>query len=183
MNDQERLKWAFEQSQTLFQTAHHHSQSPRRARISNRLGHRTKHPVTGRTLKQGEGPMKFVSKKDPLPLTRLEEALICWAACGPNGLVAWDISLDGGFHELTWIAGRTVACAREIRARPTCSSSTTRAPTSISRASSARAPSRSSPRPITTKSCDGMRRDSSRFSMSVPTLISGCARPARRTPC
>ena len=32
------------------------------------------HPVTGRTMKQAAGPMNFVSKKEPKPLTRLEEA-------------------------------------------------------------------------------------------------------------
>ncbi len=107
MNDKDRLKWAFEQSDSFFKllTTIRSRRVGRGYRIDS--GTSMKHPVTGRTLTQGEGPAKFISKKDPLPLTRLEEALICWSACGPNGLVAWDISVDGGFHELTWIAGRT----------------------------------------------------------------------------
>jgi len=65
------------------------------------------HPVTGRTLVQAKGPLEFISEKDPVPLSEAEEALLCWSACGPNGIAAWDISMDGGFHELTWISGRT----------------------------------------------------------------------------
>ncbi len=108
MNDQDRLKWAFQQSPSFFDllTTIRSRRVGRGYRIDS--GEEIKHPVTGRTMKQGLGPMKFVSKKEPKPLTELEEALICWSACGPNGLCAWDISLDGGFHELTWIAGRTV---------------------------------------------------------------------------
>ncbi len=107
MNDKDRLKWAFEQSDTFFKllTTIRSRRVGRGYRIDS--GTQMKHPVTGRMLKQEEGPAKFISKKEPLPLTKLEEALICWSACGPNGLVAWDISVDGGFHELTWIAGRT----------------------------------------------------------------------------
>jgi len=107
MDDRERLKWAFEKSPSVFQLLS--TVRSRRVGRGYRIdsGTEYKHPVTGRTLKQAAGPMKFVSQKEPKPLTRLEEALICWAACGPSGLVAWDISLDGGFHELTWIAGRT----------------------------------------------------------------------------
>lgn len=65
------------------------------------------HPVTGREMVQEEGPMPFVSEKEPAPLSEVEEALLCWAACGPNGIANWDISMHGGFHELTWISGRT----------------------------------------------------------------------------
>ena len=65
------------------------------------------HPVTGNALKQELGPLEFISQKEPVRLEEAEEALLCWAACGPNGIAAWDISMDGGFHELTWISGRT----------------------------------------------------------------------------
>src|SRR5262249_934044 len=34
---------------------------------------------------------------------------IAWSALGPNGIAHWDIAVHGGFHELTWIAGRTAA--------------------------------------------------------------------------
>ena len=103
----------FEQTPSLFQLC--------TTIRSRRVGHgyridsgtEYKHPATGRLVKQQKGPMQFVSKKEPKPLSKLEEALIAWAACGPNGLVAWDISLDGGFHELTWIAGRTTPASRQ----------------------------------------------------------------------
>lgn len=65
------------------------------------------HPVTGREMHQESGPMPFVSEREPVPLSEGDEALLCWAACGPNGISNWDISMHGGFHELTWISGRT----------------------------------------------------------------------------
>jgi hypothetical protein len=107
MNDHERLKWAFEASPSFFRLLT--TLRSRRVGRGYRIDSDTEitHPVTGRRMKQTGGPMKFVSAKEPQPLTKLEEALICWAACGPSGLVAWDISIDGGFHELTWISGRT----------------------------------------------------------------------------
>ncbi|MGH7822009.1 MAG: hypothetical protein ACREQ9_19780, partial [Candidatus Binatia bacterium] len=91
MNDRERLKYAFESTPTFFQLCS--TIRSRRVGRGYRIdsGTEIKHPVTGRTMRQQAGPMKFVSKKEPEPLTKLEEALVCWAACGPNGLVAWDI--------------------------------------------------------------------------------------------
>jgi len=65
------------------------------------------HPTTGRMLHQERGPLEFVSQKEPVALSEAEEAVLCWAACGPNGIANWDISMDGGFHELTHISGRT----------------------------------------------------------------------------
>jgi hypothetical protein len=107
MTDKDRLKYAFEQTPSVLKllTTIRSRRVGRGYRIDS--GTEYKHPVTGRAIRQAKGPMQFVSKKDPKPLSKLEEALIAWAACGPNGLVCWDISLDGGFHELTWIAGRT----------------------------------------------------------------------------
>ncbi|HYL60663.1 MAG TPA: hypothetical protein VEU51_17490 [Candidatus Acidoferrales bacterium] len=107
MNDKEKLKHAFESTPSIFKllTTIRSRRVGRGYRIDS--GTSIEHPATGRTIAQAAGPMKFVSKKDPKPLTRVEEALIAWSACGPNGLIAWDISMDGGFHELTWIPGRT----------------------------------------------------------------------------
>src|SRR6266545_1999223 len=63
--------------------------------------------ATGRTLQQQRGPLAFVSEHPTLPLSEVEEAILAWSACGPNGLVHWDIAVHGGFHELVHIAGRT----------------------------------------------------------------------------
>lgn len=71
-------------------------------------GEEQTHPVTGQRLFQEKGPLAFVSSKQPVPLTEVEEALIAWAACGPNGTINWDIAVHGGYHELSWLAGRTV---------------------------------------------------------------------------
>src|SRR5258706_12442762 len=106
MTDKERLKYAFEQTPSFFHlcTTIRSRRVGRGYRIDS--GTEYKHPTTGRLVKQQKGPMQFVSKKEPKPLSQLEEALIAWTACGPNGLVAWDISLEAGFHELPWIAPR-----------------------------------------------------------------------------
>ena len=65
--------------------------------------------ATGRTLRQERGPLAFASEHPVLPLTEVEEAIVAWSALGPNGMAHWDIAAHGGFHELTWIAGRTAA--------------------------------------------------------------------------
>ncbi|MGH8998167.1 MAG: hypothetical protein ACRDY7_02110 [Acidimicrobiia bacterium] len=62
---------------------------------------------TGRSIRQEEGPLAFVSDKEFVPLSTLEEAVMAWSACGPNGMVHWDIAVHGGFHELVWLGGRT----------------------------------------------------------------------------
>jgi hypothetical protein len=64
---------------------------------------------SGNTIHQNTSALTFQSDHEPVPLTDLEEAILAWAACGPNGMVHWDIGVHGGFHELTWIAGRTAA--------------------------------------------------------------------------
>jgi hypothetical protein len=65
--------------------------------------------ATGRTLQQRRGPLAFVSEHPTLPLSEVEEAIVAWSACGPNGMAHWDIAVHGGFHELVQIAGRTAA--------------------------------------------------------------------------
>jgi len=65
--------------------------------------------ATGRTLQQQRGPLAFVSEHPTVPLSEVEEAILAWSACGPNGMAHWDIAVHGGFHELVQIAGRTAA--------------------------------------------------------------------------
>ncbi len=67
------------------------------------------HPVTGRKMVQEHGPLAFASTEQVVPLSEVEQAILCWAAIGPNGMVNWDIAVHGGFHELAWLAGRTAA--------------------------------------------------------------------------
>src|SRR5688572_18786798 len=92
MTDHDRLKHAFENTPSVFNLLS--TIRSRRVGRGYRIdsGTEIKHPATGRTMKQDAGPMKFVSKKEAVRITKVEEALLCWAACGPNGLVAWDIS-------------------------------------------------------------------------------------------
>src|SRR5258708_13549057 len=98
MNDKQRLKWAFDDSPSFFKLLT--TLRSRRVGHGYRIdsGSEIKHPITGRTLKQASGPMKFVSRKEPKPLTKLEEALICWPACVPPGLCPCDISMVAAFH-------------------------------------------------------------------------------------
>jgi hypothetical protein len=65
--------------------------------------------AAGRRLYQPKGPLAFVSEHPVLPLSEVEEAIVAWSACGPNGMAHWDIATTGGFHELVGIAGRTAA--------------------------------------------------------------------------
>ncbi len=105
----EQLRRAFEDGPTGFELLR--NVRTRRVGLGYRIDSGTSeaHPATGRQMSQTEGPMKFVSAKEPVRLTEVEEALLAWAACGPNGIAAWDISLGGGYHELVDTAGRTAS--------------------------------------------------------------------------
>lgn len=65
--------------------------------------------ATQRAIRQDKGPLSFASQQGVVPLSEVEEAIIAWSACGPNGMANWDIAVNGGFHELVTIAGRTAA--------------------------------------------------------------------------
>ncbi len=65
------------------------------------------HPVTGREMSQELGPQAFVSQLPPQPLSEDEQALLAWATCGPNGVVAWEASVSGSFSQLVSLRGRT----------------------------------------------------------------------------
>jgi hypothetical protein len=65
--------------------------------------------AAGRRLHQPKGPLAFVSEHAVVPLSEVEEAVVTWSALGPNGMAHWDIAVQGGFHELVTIAGRTAA--------------------------------------------------------------------------
>lgn len=108
-HESEQLRRAFEEGVTPFEILR--TMRTRRVGLGYRIdsGTTERHPVTGREMSQMEGPNKFVSTKQPISLSEVEEALIAWACCGPNGISAWDISLDGGYHELVDIAGRTAS--------------------------------------------------------------------------
>lgn len=60
------------------------------------------------TVRQREGPLAYASPAQPAPLTEIEEALLAWAALGPNGIVAADIPVQGDLSSLLYWAGRTV---------------------------------------------------------------------------
>lgn len=65
------------------------------------------HPATGRAVSVPRGPREFASAAPPVPLSDTEEALLAWAACGPNGQATWDRSRVAGFDEPVSSAGHT----------------------------------------------------------------------------
>jgi len=110
LTDAERrqLKMFFEQTRSLPQLL----ATLRSRRVALGYAIESGEPETrasGRTLVQEKGPLTFKSDHAVVPLSELEEALVAWSACGPNGMAHWDIAIHGGFHELVTIAGRTAA--------------------------------------------------------------------------
>jgi hypothetical protein len=63
---------------------------------------------SGHTVVQPEGPFHFASSAVPVPLSEVEEALLCWAALGPNGLALADIPVQGALAGMLHRRGRTV---------------------------------------------------------------------------
>src|SRR5438128_11827928 len=61
----------------------------------------------GKTVVQEKGPRAYDSKMQPHPLSELQEAIIAWAACRPNGLIAADFPAKRDMCTwLSWV-GRT----------------------------------------------------------------------------
>lgn len=58
-------------------------------------------------VRQREGPLSFESASPPIRLSEVEEALVAWAALGPNGIVTADIPVNGDLSSLLSWAGRT----------------------------------------------------------------------------
>lgn len=63
---------------------------------------------SGKTVTQPKGPLAYKSEAEPVPLTEVEEALIAWAACGPNGSTTADVPVQGGLSTMISWAGYTV---------------------------------------------------------------------------
>src|SRR5437870_1174611 len=58
--------------------------------------------ASGRTLVQEKGPLSFKSAHEPVPLSELEEALIAWSACGPNGTLFGPYQFNLNRQGQTW---------------------------------------------------------------------------------
>lgn len=109
--EEKLLKKAFEKTPTLMQAL-----STLRSRrvgkgYSLESGEEEVHPATKRALRMEKGPLAFISKEEPEPLSSLETALLCWAACGPNGIISGDIPINSDFSNLMGYSGRTIASA------------------------------------------------------------------------
>lgn len=98
--DRRRLGLAFEKTPTFFQLLS--TARTRRVGMGYRLEDRAAEPAP---------PLAFVSNKKPQPLCELELALLCWAACGPNGIVTGDIPTGNDLGNLMGFAGRTIPSA------------------------------------------------------------------------
>jgi hypothetical protein len=117
MTDRDMLKYAFEGTDTLFRLlAGHRTRRVFKGGSKDIAGEEI-HGGTGRRLafegdrfEPGKTPMTWEGRNvdDPEPLTELEEALLLWAACGPNGIVAGDIGLNENLSTMVCMAGRTI---------------------------------------------------------------------------
>lgn len=107
--EREALRKAFEETPSVFQLL-----STLRTRRIGR-GFKCESGVeetlewsSGRVVKQAKGPLEFESNEAPAPLSEIEEALIAWAACGPNGTSLADVAVNGSLSSLLFWAGRTI---------------------------------------------------------------------------
>jgi hypothetical protein len=117
MKERELLKFAFEETDTLFNLLA--GQRTRRMfkGFSQDIAGSEIHGGTGRKLafegerfEPGKTPLTWEGKNvsEPEALSELEEAILLWAACGPNGIVAGDIGLNENLSTMVCMAGRTV---------------------------------------------------------------------------
>lgn len=108
MNENALLKKAFEQTPSFFKLL-----SQLRSRRVGKgytveTGKEEIHPATGFRQFVEKGPLAFESKHKPQPLSEVEEALLAWASCGPNGIVAGDIPPGTNLSTMLCMAGSTI---------------------------------------------------------------------------
>jgi hypothetical protein len=108
-HEQALLARAFEQTPSLFRVL-----STLRTRRMG-LGYRSETGEAetftwagGRTVTQPRGPLAWSSPAPAVRLSEVEEALLAWAALGPNGVALADVPVHGGLSGLLSWAGRTV---------------------------------------------------------------------------
>ncbi|HKH88225.1 MAG TPA: hypothetical protein VKA05_05345 [Acidimicrobiales bacterium] len=70
---------------------------------------------SGRSVVQPEGPLAYASAASPVPLSEVEEALLAWAALGPNGIALADVPVHGALSSLLSSAGRTIPSSSNDR--------------------------------------------------------------------
>lgn len=106
--DRIQLKAAFERTPTLFQIL----STVRSRRMAEgyvqEAGVPETHPLSGRPMELPKGPLAYSPSSKTSPLSELETALLCWAACGPNGVVSGDIGLNTNLSTMLCFAGRTI---------------------------------------------------------------------------
>ncbi|GAA3787457.1 hypothetical protein ACFS5L_05230 [Streptomyces phyllanthi] len=66
------------------------------------------HPATGLPQLLPEGEFKYKSQAEPVPLTEVQEALVLWAAGGPNGQIVMDLPCGVDMATFLCVAGRTI---------------------------------------------------------------------------
>jgi hypothetical protein len=107
-DEHQQLVQAFERTPSLFKLL----SSVRTRRMGKgftiETGVEEIHAVTGRPQLMAKGPCEFVSEHDPQPLSEIEEALIMWAAGGPNGTIAMDLPTQADVATFLCVAGRTI---------------------------------------------------------------------------
>jgi hypothetical protein len=101
------IKQAFENTPTVFQAL----SRVRTRRVGEGYnvapGEEDQLPLTGK-VKLNKGPLAFKSQKKPVPLSDVENALLCWAACGPNGMAMLDLDPNNDLSTALSFAGRTI---------------------------------------------------------------------------
>jgi hypothetical protein len=102
------LKQAFEQTPPFFKLL-----SQLRSRRVGKgytveAGKEEVHPATGFKQFMEKGPLAFESRFQPQPLSETEEALLAWAACGPNGIITADLPANANLSTLLCVAGSTI---------------------------------------------------------------------------
>src|SRR5436305_7475015 len=107
--EQQQLGHAFTETPSVFQLL----STVRSRRFGMGYRYETGEPETlswsrNRTVTSERGPLAYKSSYSPHPLTEVEEALVAWAACGPNGVIAADLPVTGNMNPWLCWAGRTI---------------------------------------------------------------------------